>query len=124
MIVQMAISRTREYAADRMGSEICGRPLWLASALTHMQQGAEQIENPAAENNPATAHMFIINPLSGGGIDSLFSTHPNTDNRVAALETLAQEWGTADTGAIAQSRPDQSTTPGPWDAPSNKGPWQ
>jgi heat shock protein HtpX len=122
MIVQMAISRTREYAADRMGSEICGKPLWLASALTRMQQGAEQIENRTAENNPATAHMFIINPLSSGGIDSLFSTHPKTDNRVAALETLAQEWGTADGATMHQHS--QSTAPGPWEVHPKKGPWE
>ena len=124
MIVQMAISRTREYAADRMGAEICGKPLWLASALTRMQQGAEQIENPTAENNPATAHMFIINPLSSGGIDSLFSTHPNTNNRVAALQVLAQKWGTAGGATISRRHPAQSTSSGPWDAQPKKGPWE
>jgi heat shock protein HtpX len=123
MIVQMAISRTREYAADRMGAEICGRPLWLASALTRMQHGAEQIENPAAENNPATAHMFIINPLSSGGIDSLFSTHPKTGNRVAALETLAREWGVADETTSLQQSEMPDTLRGPWQADTKKGPW-
>lgn len=94
MIVQMAISRTREYSADKLGAEICGRPMWLASALQKIQKGAKQIENHAAENSPATAHMFIINPLSGKNMDNLFSTHPNTENRVAALKQLAEEWGT------------------------------
>ena len=78
MLVQSAISRTREYAADRRGAEICGNPMWLASALEKLQRGAEHIDNPEAENNPATAHMFIVNPLHTRSIDNLFSTHPNT----------------------------------------------
>ena len=85
-IVQMAISRTREYAADKMGGEICENPIWLADALEKIQNFAPGIENEAAEDNPATAHLFIINPLTGGGRDKLFSTHPNTQNRVKALE--------------------------------------
>jgi len=89
MLVQMAISRTREYAADRMGAEISGRPLWLASALEKLQHGAEAIDNQAAEKNPATAHMFIINPLHVHSIDSLFSTHPSTENRIRRLRELA-----------------------------------
>ncbi|MCR9124768.1 MAG: zinc metalloprotease HtpX [Rhodobacteraceae bacterium] len=94
-LVQMAISRTREYAADKAGAEICGNPLWLASALERIQAGAARIDNHAAERNPATAHMFIINPLHAHAHDSLFSTHPATANRVAALRQLA---GTGDTG--------------------------
>jgi len=77
MLVQMAISRTREYAADREGAEICGHPLWLASALDKLERGPQAIDNPEAENNPATAHMFIVNPLQARSIDGLFSTHPN-----------------------------------------------
>jgi heat shock protein HtpX len=92
MIVQMAISRTREYAADRRGAEICGHPLWLASALDKIARAAERIPNPQAERNPATAPLFIINPLSGERMDSLFSTHPNTDNRIAALEKMAVDF--------------------------------
>jgi heat shock protein HtpX len=88
MLVQMAISRTREYAADRMGAEISGRPLWLASALEKLQHGAEAIDNQAAEQNPATAHMFIVNPLHAHSIDNLFSTHPNTENRIRRLREL------------------------------------
>src|SRR5690606_20101651 len=65
MLVQMAISRTREYSADRRGAEICGNPLWLASALKKIAMAAQRIHSPKAERNPATAHMFIINPLSG-----------------------------------------------------------
>ena len=102
MLVQMAISRTREYSADRMGAEICGRPMWLASALAKIDRAAHQVENVRAERNPATAHMFIINPLSGARVDNLFSTHPNTANRIAALKELA---GQMDGGA---------GTRGPW----------
>ena len=89
MIVQMAISRTREFGADRAGAEICGHPLWLASALQRIQAGAASIDNVAAERNPATAHMFIINPLHAHKRDSLFATHPATENRVAALQQMA-----------------------------------
>ncbi|MEQ1887803.1 MAG: zinc metalloprotease HtpX [Alphaproteobacteria bacterium] len=88
-LVQMAISRGREYEADRIGAEICGRPLWLASALDKMSIAAEQIDNAPAERNPATAHMFIINPLHSQRMDSLFSTHPSTANRIARLREIA-----------------------------------
>ncbi|KEC58333.1 protease [Bartonella henselae] len=91
MLVQMAISRTREYAADRRGAEICGNPLWLASALSKIAGGGHTVYNEEAEHNPATAHMFIINPLRGEGADSLFSTHPATANRIAALRRQAEE---------------------------------
>lgn len=89
MLVQMAISRTREYEADRRGAEICGKPLALASALRKIENYARGIPNADAEQNPATAHMFIINPLSGQNMDNLFSTHPDTANRIAALEKMA-----------------------------------
>ena len=95
MLVQMAISRSREYEADRIGAAICGQPLWLASALERIDAAARRIDNPAAEHNPATAHMFIINPLHGGAVDNLFSTHPSTTNRVAALRELAGGGGMA-----------------------------
>ncbi|MGK2873127.1 MAG: zinc metalloprotease HtpX [Alphaproteobacteria bacterium] len=88
-LVQMAISRSREYEADRGGAEICGRPLWLASALEKMSLAAGQIDNVPAERNPATAHMFIVNPLHSGQMDSLFSTHPSTANRIARLQEIA-----------------------------------
>ncbi|WP_022727667.1 zinc metalloprotease HtpX [Fodinicurvata sediminis] len=88
MLVQMAISRSREYEADRIGAEICGQPLWLASALENIQTAASKIDNEAAEKNPASAHMFIINPLHANQMDSLFSTHPNTENRVARLREM------------------------------------
>jgi heat shock protein HtpX len=92
-LVQMAISRSREYEADRIGAEICGQPLWLASALEKIQAAAARIDNHAAERNPATAHMFIINPLHAHAADNLFSTHPNTANRVARLRRMAAEMG-------------------------------
>ncbi len=88
-VVQMAISRSREYEADRVGAEICGNPLWLASALEKIQGFASRIDFDRAEANPQTAHMFIINPLHVHKRDKLFSTHPNTENRIAALVKLA-----------------------------------
>lgn len=87
-IVQMAISRSREYEADRLGAEICGRPDWLASALRKIEGLARGRMNIQAEKDPALAHMFIINPLNGRGADNLFSTHPATENRIAALMKL------------------------------------
>lgn len=90
LLVQMAISRTREYSADALGAKICGDPKALASALEVIEQAAHQIDNPVAEENPATAHMFVINPLSAGGVDNLFATHPKTVNRIRRLLNLAQ----------------------------------
>jgi heat shock protein HtpX len=92
-LVQMAISRSREYQADRMGAMICGNPLWLASALRKIDSSARRIQNDDAEAIPAAAHMFIVNPLNGHGVDNLFSTHPNVENRIAALQELAREMG-------------------------------
>ena len=83
MLVQMAISRSREYEADRAGAELSGQPRALASALHKISNAAEVIPNPRAEQNPASAHLFIINPLHGTGADNLFSTHPATENRIA-----------------------------------------
>jgi heat shock protein HtpX len=91
MIVQMAVSRTREYSADRTGAEISGKPLALASALRRIEATARNIPNDAAEAYPAMAHVFIINPLHSGFRDNLFSTHPATENRIAALQELAGE---------------------------------
>ncbi|MFT4090912.1 MAG: zinc metalloprotease HtpX [Asticcacaulis sp.] len=93
MLVQMAISRTREYDADRLGGEICGDPESLARALKKIESYAKGIVNHEAEHNPASAHLFIINPLSGARMDNLFSTHPATDNRVRALMDLAINMG-------------------------------
>jgi len=90
-LVQMAISRSREYDADDSGAEISGHPLWLASALERIHNGAQRIPNIDAERNPATAHMFIINPLSGHPVDNLFSTHPSIENRIARLQARARD---------------------------------
>jgi heat shock protein HtpX len=88
MLVQAAISRSREYEADKAGAEFTGRPLWLANALQRIESEAGRIQNPRAEANPATAHLFIINPLHGG-LSGLFSTHPATADRVARLREMA-----------------------------------
>ncbi len=95
-LVQMAISRSREYEADRIGAEICGRPLWLASALEKIEGFAKRIDNDVAERNPASASLFIINPLHAHKRDGMFSTHPNTANRIAKLRAMAGETGTGD----------------------------
>ena len=89
-LMQMAISRTREYAADKAGAAICGQPLWLAPALEKIAMGAARIDSHAAESNPGPAHMFIITPLHAHKHDSLFATHPATENRVAALRAMAE----------------------------------
>ena len=88
-LVQMAISRGREYEADRVGAEICGNSLWLASALEKISGLASRIDNETAERNPATAHMFIVNPLHAHARDKLFSTHPAAENRIRALREMA-----------------------------------
>lgn len=93
MLVQMAISRTREYGADRAGAEISGKPLKLASALEKLAAGAARIPNPHARRNPAAAQLYIVEPLIGGGMDSLFSTHPDPANRIAALAAMARQMG-------------------------------
>ena len=121
-LVQMAISRTREYAADREGAEISGQPLSLASALQKIAGAAHRIPNMEAERNPASAHLFIVNPLSGARMDNLFSTHPNVENRVAALQELARDMGASGLPPSAAS-----DAAGPWSAPqrrvAGRGPW-
>ena len=89
-MIQMAISRAREFEADRGGAEISGDPLALASALGKIDAYARGIPFPTAEAHPATAQMMIMNPLAGGAIDSLFSTHPKTAERIARLEAMAR----------------------------------
>jgi heat shock protein HtpX len=131
MIVQMAISRTREYEADRTGAEISGNPLALATSLAKIHRAAHAIPNEAAEANPATAHMFIINPLSGQRMDNLFSTHPDTENRIAALKELARTMSlpsAARSGFVEGVRledlgraPTGPRPGGPWG--SRRGPW-
>jgi heat shock protein HtpX len=85
LLVQMAISRSREYAADAGGAEIAGNPLYLASALKKLHVASRRIPMDA---NPATSHMFIVSPLSGGGLLRLFSTHPPIEERIARLESM------------------------------------
>ncbi|CCF21530.1 putative protease htpX homolog [Pseudorhizobium banfieldiae] len=129
MLVQMAISRTREYSADRRGAEICGNPLWLASALGKIAGAAQAVHNDDAERNPATAHMFIINPLSGERMDNLFSTHPNTANRISALQQMAGEFANGSTTVPGAARPTRTARSVPetgWGRGSSeprKGPW-
>lgn len=129
MIVQMAISRTREYSADRRGAEICGKPLALASALAKIAGVAHHIPNMQAEHNPTTAPMFIINPLSGQRMDNLFSTHPDTENRIAALQQMAREMQPVSTRPVApdkavrKSRSVPSTGWGRGGSEPPKGPW-
>lgn len=115
MLVQMAISRTREYEADAAGAEICGNPLALASALARLEQGAGAVPNAVAEGHPATAHLFIVNPLAGSGLAQMFSTHPSMADRIERLQALA---GSGAIGGFA-SAPARSAwgggkTPGPW----------
>ena len=113
-VVQMAISRSREYEADRVGAQICGNPLWLASALAKIERGARANINHKAERNPALAHLYIIHPLAGKGTDNLFSTHPVTANRISALRKLADEQGNL-ISDNANDRDNSSTfQKGPW----------
>jgi heat shock protein HtpX len=122
MIVQMAISRTREYAADHEGALITGDPGWLASALRKIDYAARQVENPTAERNPAMAHLFIVNPLAGYGMDNLFSTHPSTENRIAALMQLAGQMGRG-SARFRRAAPSIDAR-APWGAAGRaRGPW-
>ena len=114
-LIQLAISRTREYSADAGGAQISGNPLGLASALAKLEANAREVPNPDAERHPATAHLFIVNPLSGGGLAGLFSTHPATEDRIARLEEMAR------TMPRSASVPDAGSAPS---APARRrGPW-
>ena len=123
-LVQMAISRGREYEADAGGAEISGDPQALASALQKIEAYARGGRvNLQAERNPATAHMFIINPLLGRGADNLFSTHPSTQNRVEALSRKFGGHAAAPPPELVSPR--RNRPPGPWDQPQGRkpGPW-
>lgn len=130
MLVQMAISRSREYQADRLGALICGQPMWLASALVKIHNAVRRTPNWQAERIPAAAHVFIINPLTGHGVDNLFSTHPNVENRIRALKQLAVEMG-QQAGEVEASlaEPDDGRLSvrrvrGPWSGGgASRGPW-
>ena len=122
-LVQMAISRSREYEADRAGAEISGNPLWLASALQRLHEGAQAIPNATAEANPATAHLYIDNPLSGGGMRSLFSTHPPMEERIARLQAMAHEPGGGGHWAAPQAAPAPVRRGGSVPQTGSRGPW-
>ena len=123
MLVQMAISRSREYQADRLGALLVGNPGWLASALVKIHRAAKKIPNMTAERVPAAAHLFIVNPLTGRGIDSLFSTHPNVENRIAELELLSRELGQGSLESITQPSRSVVEKPkrGPWSRGGSRG---
>ncbi len=124
-LVQMAISRSREYEADRVGAEIAQDPQALASALQKIEAYSKRIVNLTAERNPASGQLFIINPLAGRGADNLFSTHPNTGNRVRALMELGTKMGMTPRAAPAflpTSAPGTSV-PATGQAPRPRGPW-
>ena len=116
MLVQAAISRGREFEADRAGAEISGRPMWLASALGRMERSVRGgTPNYEADANPATAHLFIINPLHGG-VSGLFSTHPSTEDRIARLTAMAGPTApvTAQRGPWIGGREIVTPSRGPW----------
>lgn len=123
-LVQMAISRGREYEADRVGAEIAGDPQALASALQKIEGHARRIANPTAERNPASGQLFIINPLAGGGADNLFSTHPATGNRVKALMELGTKMGLTSRRPAHVDTPSRPlTTSVPTTPAGQSGPW-
>lgn len=125
-LVQFGISRGREYEADRIGAEISKRPLSLASALRKISAVAKQIPNAPAERNPASAHLFIVNPLSGARMDNLFSTHPNVENRIAQLNEISKRMDR--TGGVDKLA-EAAHASGPWSSPQaasglgRRGPW-
>ncbi len=137
MLVQMAISRSREYEADRLGAEICGDPRWLASGLARLEEYKQGRINHAAEANPATAHMFIVNPLSGLRMDGLFTTHPPTEERIRRLLAMAPPeagggyggggpgWDAAPASPRRGGGSVPSTGAGPWSrgGGGRRGPW-
>ncbi len=130
MMVQMAVSRTREYEADKDGAEISGDPMALASALTKISQLAQRTVNVAAERNPAQAHMYIFNPLNGQRMDNLFATHPAVESRIAQLRQIASEMQPRSRARQTRTMPSQHG--GGWRVPSTganedpdapRGPW-
>ena len=125
MLIQMAISRSREYDADRVGAEISGKPLALASRARQDRRRRARISRTEdAERHPATAPLFIINPLSGRGMDNLFSTHPATENRIAALQALAQEMGRRrEPRRFRPSFIEPWRSPARWSGTRRRGPW-
>jgi len=121
-LVQMAISRGREYEADRVGAEIANDPQALASALQKIEAYAKRIHNPTAERNPASGQLFIINPLAGERADNLFSTHPATGNRVRALMEMGARMGMTPRAFAAPEPPRPAATGVPV-TQTPRGPW-
>ena len=139
-IVQMAISRSREYEADRLGAEFCGNPLWLAGALERLHAAAGEIPDPAVERHPAMAPLFTVRPLAHGLRDNLFSTHPEVGNRIAALHELARLAGISPDAPARKGRESRRWRPfgelagagaepsflngrGIFTEPAGRGPW-
>lgn len=116
MLVQMAISRAREYEADAEGARICGDPAWLANGLAKLERGKIGRVNETAEANPGSAHMFIVNPLSGLRLDRLFATHPPTEERIARLMALG---AVSPLAAVAGASPWAA----PASRPGKRNPW-
>ncbi|WP_431302645.1 zinc metalloprotease HtpX [Sediminicoccus sp. BL-A-41-H5] len=117
MLVQMAISRAREFEADAEGARLCGDPSWLANGLAKLERGKIGHLNQTAEANPGSAHMFIINPLSGLRMDRLFATHPPTQERIARLMAMGPMRGTP-------AMPQAPRGASPWSAaPAKRNPW-
>ncbi len=130
MIVQTAISRTREYSATGWAPRLSATPLWFASALRKIAAASGKIVNQPAERFPASAHMFIINPLAGFRMDGLFSTHPPVDLRIAELEAMAAEMGSQpvednEGQTVQQVQEETPINSGPWgrNAAPRRGPW-
>ena len=133
-LVQMAVSRTREYEADKDGAAISGAPMALASALSKISAISQRTINVQAERNPAMAHLYITNPLSGARMDNLFATHPAVENRIAALQQIAAEMGRDARGYRPAPRSDFTAAPhanSGWRVPQfsegedrrSRGPW-
>lgn len=112
MIVQLAISRTREYGADRAGAEISGNPRALASALAKLAAGAQRVPSPVAQRIPAAAQLYIVPGLARGG-DSMFSTHPDTANRIAELEAMAATMPAASDAEASRAWPTRPAVAAP-----------
>jgi heat shock protein HtpX len=123
LLAQTAISRSREYQADRLGAMIVGNPLWLASALGKINEHVRRIRSGSAERNPATAHMFIVNPLTGRGLAGLFSTHPSTEDRIAELKKLAREMNLLPDASRDEDQIASRPPADPRSDDSRRGPW-
>jgi len=119
-LVQMAISRAREFEADAEGARICGDASWLANGLAKLERGKIGHVNQTAEANPSSAHMFIINPLSGLRLDRLFATHPPTEERIARLMAMG---GMTPMRGMPRGPAAARRGTSPWSAPAKRNPW-